>query len=138
MASYGVRDVRFGERTRYEDGVLWVDRDELRSLVLKRGDFADVAIDVVRPGEAVRLIHVIDAVEPRYKPGGETNFPGYAGPQRTVGEGRTNRLAGMALVSVGEAVAGEPTFWREALIDMSGPGAADSPFGTLVNLVLEF
>src|SRR5579883_298017 len=100
------------------------------------GDFADVAIEVARPGEAVRLIHVVDAAEPRYKPDGPTDFPGFVGPQRTVGEGRTNRLAGLAVVSVGDAVAGEPTYWREALIDMSGPGADATVFGGTLNLVL--
>ncbi len=138
MASYGVRDVRFGSPTRYDDGVLWVDRDELRRLLLRSGDFADVAIEVARPGEAVRLIHVVDAAEPRYKPDGPTDFPGFVGPQRTVGEGRTNRLAGLAVVSVGDAVAGEPTYWREALIDMSGPGADATVFGGTLNLVLAF
>ena len=82
MASYDVRDVRFGGPTRYDDGVLWVHRDELRQLMLASGDFADVAIEVVRPGEPVRLIHVVDAAEPRYKPDGPTDFPGQVSAPR--------------------------------------------------------
>src|SRR5581483_8009584 len=116
MATYTVRDVQLGGPTRLSNGTLHVDSDELRRLVLEGGDFADCAVDVVRPGDEVRLIHVMDAVEPRYKPGDVSAFPGFLGLPRTAGEGRTHRLGGMAVVSVGEAVAGEPTYWREAVI----------------------
>jgi glycine reductase len=136
MATYAVRDVQLGGPTHFANGTLHVDRDELRRLVLQGGDFEDCAVEVVRPGEAVRLIHVMDAVEPRYKPGGSA-FPGFLGLPKTAGEGRTHRLGGMAVLTVGEAVAGEPTYWREAVIDMAGPGADASPLGATVNLVLD-
>ncbi|MBI4494556.1 MAG: hypothetical protein HY690_17390 [Chloroflexi bacterium] len=137
MASFVVRDVRFADRTRFEAGVLEVNRDELRRLILDGGDFADVAVEVVRPGDQVRLIHVIDAVEPRCKLGEASAFPGFIGPPQVAGEGRAHRLAGMAIVSLGEAVAGEPTYWREAIVDMVGPGATASPHGSTINLVLD-
>ncbi|MBI4494951.1 MAG: hypothetical protein HY690_19430 [Chloroflexi bacterium] len=138
MASYLVGDIQFSNRTRFEHGVLHVDRDELRGLLLQSGDFEDVSLEIVRPGEAVRLIHVMDVAEPRFKPGIGSTFPGFVGPRKTVGEGRTHRLAGMAVVSAGGAVAGEPTYWREGIVDMAGPGAEISPFGSTLNLVLEF
>ncbi|MBI4494947.1 MAG: hypothetical protein HY690_19410 [Chloroflexi bacterium] len=138
IASFSTRDIQFSHRTRFEQGVLYVDRDELRALALQGGDFEDVSVEIVRPGEAVRLIHVMDAVEPRYKPGTGSNFPGFVGPRKTVGEGRTHRLAGIAVTSLGEPVAGEPTYWREAIIDMAGPGAEVVPFSTMLNLVLDF
>ena len=137
MATYTVRDVQLGGPTRLSNGTLHVDSDELRRLVLEGGDFADCAVDVVRPGDEVRLIHVMDAVEPRYKPGDVSAFPGFLGLPRTAGEGRTHRLGGMAVVSVGEAVAGEPTYWREAVIDMAGPGASASALSGTFNLVLD-
>jgi glycine reductase complex component B subunit alpha and beta len=137
MASYTIRDVQFVGPTRLVNGTLYVDRDELCRLILRDGDFESVALEVVRPGDAVRLIHVMDAIEPRHKPGEASAFPGMLGPVRTAGEGRTHRLAGMAILTVGEAVAGEPTYWREAIVDMTGPGAAASPFGATINLVLE-
>ena len=138
MGSFSVRDIELSNRTRYTEGILTVDREELRRLLLGGGEFADVAVEVARSGEAVRIIHVMDAVEPRYKVDGRSSFPGVVGPRRTAGDGRTHRLAGMAVVAVGEAVAGEPTYWREAIIDMVGPGAAATPFGATINLVLDF
>src|SRR5919199_4644963 len=136
MATYAVRDVQLGGPTRLANGTLHVDRDELRRLVLEGGDFEDCTLHVARPGDEVRLIHVMDVVEPRYKPDGSA-FPGFLGLPKTAGQGRTHRLGGMAVVSLGPPVAGEPTYWREAGIDMVGPGASASPFGGTVNLVLE-
>jgi len=139
LASFPVRDTRFAASTSYERGVLSIDREELHSLLLESGDFEDVLIDVVRPGQAVRLIHVMDAVEPRWKAAHGTAFPGFLSLASTAaGEGRTNRLAGMAIIAAGNSVAGETTYWREAIIDMSGPLADVTPFGSTINLVLEF
>src|SRR6266542_1687527 len=55
----------------------------------------------------------------------------------TVGEGRTHRLAGVAVVEVGAPVPGESTVFRERIIDMAGPGAELSPFARTLNVVLE-
>jgi sarcosine reductase len=138
MASFAVRDIQLADQTRFADGVLTIDQAAVRELILQGGDFADVRLHVARPGEPVRIIHVMDAAEPRYKPDGGSMFPGFVGPRQTVGAGRTHRLAGMAIVSVGEPVAGESTFKREAIIDMAGPMAMGTPFGATINLVLEF
>jgi sarcosine reductase len=138
LVSCDVKEVRFASRTHYSDGVLSIDKQELRGLLLEDPTFADVAIDIVHPGDSVRVIHVMDAVEPRCKREPASTFPGFVGPQQTVGEGRTWRLGGMAVVATGQPVAGEPTYWREAIIDMQGPGAVVTPFGSLVNLVLSF
>ncbi len=136
MASYHVKDVQWSDRTGYEDGILYVDQEALRRLVMEDGDFSAVDIEIVRPGEAVRLIHVIDVVEPRCKAEGGSTFPGLLGPVKTVGEGRTYRLAGMSIVSVSEPVAGETTYWSEAVMDMAGPGAEVSPLSSAIALVL--
>jgi glycine reductase len=69
-------------------------------------------------------------------PGGV--FPGFVAPPLTVGEGRTHRLAGVAVVEVGAPVPGESTVFRERLIDMTGPAAEMSPFGRTLNVALEF
>ncbi|MFI5268244.1 MAG: glycine/sarcosine/betaine reductase component B subunit [Chloroflexota bacterium] len=139
LASFPVRDVRFAASTAYDDGVLSIDHEQLRALLLASGDFEDVAIEIVRPGDAARLIHVMDAVEPRWKAGGGTAFPGFLNLSSTsAGEGRTHRLSGMAVLALGDAVAGETTYWREAIVDMSGPLAQVTPFGSTINLALEF
>ncbi|MFQ5933705.1 MAG: glycine/sarcosine/betaine reductase component B subunit [Dehalococcoidia bacterium] len=139
LASYKVKEINLGSGpTRLDDGVLRVDRDEVKGLALSDSPFRDVRLHVVHPGDSVRIVHALDVVEPRHKVSGPgTVFPGVLGPPVTVGEGRTHRLEGMTVMTVGEPVEGEPTYWREAIIDMSGPGAPYTLFSRTANLVLE-
>ena len=139
VGTVAVEAIEWGTQTTLQDHTLVVDADEVRQIVLEDPHFANVGAHLVRPGEPVRLIHALDVVEPRWKvagPGGV--FPGFVASTRTVGEGRTQRLAGVSVVEVGAPVPGEPTHFREQVIDMAGPGAAYSPFSQTLNLVLEF
>src|SRR5207244_6356254 len=116
--------------TALSDHTLVIDPEELRTLVLEDSHFADVRVHLVKPGESVRVIHVLDVVEPRFKvsgPGGV--FPGFVSPALTVGEGRTHRLDGVAVVEVGAPVPGEATVFRPRLSDMAGPAAALTQLG---------
>jgi len=140
IASYQVKDVRFGAATRLRDGVLEIDADELRRLLLQDPALDDVTVALARPGESVRIIHVLDTVEPRARmsqPG--TDFPGHLSPPLTVGEGRTHRLAGVAVMETAElplSLGGLNV--KEAIVDMSGPAAAFTPFASTLNVVLTF
>jgi len=134
-----IRDVQVGARTELRDHVAVIDPDELRALALQDSHFADVRVRVAKPGESVRIINALDVVEPRWKvagPGGV--FPGFVSPAVMVGEGRTHRLAGVAVVESAAPVPGESTVFRERPIDMTGPGAELTPFGRTLNVVLEF
>ncbi len=96
-------------------------------------------IDIARPGEKTRIIHIVDIVEPRLKIGGaESAFPGFIGPPLSVGEGRTHCLGRMTVVETAEPIIGESTYWREAIIDMSGNGSEYTCFSNMINLVLNF
>lgn len=140
LASYDVRDIVLGTETALRDGVLSIDAGVLRAHLLRDNEWiGDVSVALAHPGDSVRIIHIVDAVEPRTRisePG--TDFPGMLGVPRTVGSGRTNRLNGVAVVEVAEPVPGEPTYWREAIADMSGEGARYTPFSQLHNVVLTF
>jgi glycine reductase len=138
LATNEVHEARFSGVTRLDGGVLEIDRAGLRKVLLEDDAFADVELDLVRPGESVRIIHVMDVAEPRWKPEPGSTFPGFIGGPKTVGEGTTRRLDGIAVLSVSDAVAGEPTYWREAIVDMTGPAAGVTTFGTRGNLVLSF
>ncbi len=138
VGSIEIRDIEVSGRTELRDHTLAIDAAELRALVLEDSHFTDARVRVVKPGESVRIIHALDVVEPRWKvagPGGV--FPGFVSPAVTVGEGRTHRLAGVAVVEVGAPVPGESTVFRERIIDMAGPGAELSPFARTLNVVLE-
>jgi glycine reductase complex component B subunit alpha and beta len=139
VGSLPVRDITVDGITALDDGVLTLDPDDLRALIMEDPHFADARVHVVKPGESARIINVLDVVEPRWKvsgPGGV--FPGFASPATAVGDGRTHRLAGVAVVESSVPVPGESTVFRERLIDMTGPGAALTPFGRTLNVVLEF
>jgi glycine reductase len=140
LATYPVDRVAFGPATRLDGSTLVVDRAALLARIGDDPAFRSVDLALAHPGESVRIVHALDVVEPRAKPPGLTTvFPGFLGPPRTVGSGRTHRLAGVAVVPT------SPVAWdedgisvKEAVIDMSGPGAAYSPFARTVNVVLTF
>src|SRR5262249_17243301 len=124
-----VRDVRLDGRFTIDDGVLTIDAEDLRRLVLEDSHFTDARGSIVKPGASARIANVIDVVEPRWKVRGAGGvFPGFVSPTITVGEGRTHRLASVAVVESAVPVPGESTVFRERLIDMTGPGADLSPF----------
>ena len=96
LAAYPVEDVRFGSSTRWRDGVLEIDRDEVLDLVRQDPLVERVELEVARPGDSARIVTIQDIIEPRTKVGGKAiAYPGIVGRSvETVGGGRTNRLAG--------------------------------------------
>ncbi len=141
LESFRVGAVEFGRRTALSGGTLTVNREEIRALAGESPFIADVQVELASPGEATRIVHVLDALEPRVKVGGDTvTFPGFLGPARTVGDGVTRRLAGVAVLE--SAQLPEPTAgileFNEGLIDMSGPGAERCACSTTHNVVLLF
>jgi glycine reductase len=130
---HAVRSCRFGAATGYAKGVLTVDREEAEGLLVHLALRA-VRLSWACPGESVRIVKVLDAVEPRTKgPGGGGIFPGFVGPARPQGRGETHVLRGAAVVSAGYLPRAQ-----EALVDMAGPASALSPLGATHNLVVEF
>ena len=103
VAGFPVRRVELGSSAAYADGRLTVDAEALRAVVLRDRRIADVRLETAHPGESVRVLRVLDAIEPLHKPGGlVTAFPGFNGPPHTAGSGRTHRLDGLAVVEVAE------------------------------------
>ena len=127
-----VTDVVLGTESKYEDGVVSIDVEAVRKMILENEKIADVQLDVAKPGESTRITPVKDVIQPRVKvegPGGV--FPGVINKVDTVGSGKTYALEGMGVVTAGKIVG-----FQEGIIDMSGPGADYTPFSQLINLVL--
>ena len=94
-----------------------------------------VSIEIVQPGEPVRITHVLDAVEPRIRPDGRPAFP----TEGKAGEGRTNRLDGVVVLSCLDFAGEErPLHEQESIVDLAGPGAAFTPFAQETCVVLTF
>ena len=140
LGTFPVTALEFGATTRLEGDRLIVDRETVHRLVAEDPTFRAVDVEIVRPGEAVRVVHVADTVEPRIKVAGPgAIFPGTLGPLENVGEGRTHRLSGVAVMSSVEfpwRQAGGVVLPTEAIVDMSGPMTPYCPFSEMINLVL--
>ena len=93
---------RFGSRTRWSDGVLEIDREAALAAVREDVLVASARLEIVHPGESVRMWPVRDVVEPRVKVDGPgVIYPGWFGRSiETVGRGRTHRLGGLGVVEV--------------------------------------
>ena len=127
-----IHDIQLAAESKVENGVLYVDAEAVKKLVLEDEQIASVEVDVARPGENVRITPVKDVIEPRVKvegPGGM--FPGVISKVETVGSGKTHVLKGAAVVTTGKIVG-----FQEGIIDMSGIGAQYTPFSKTNNLVL--
>src|SRR5947209_6856694 len=115
--------------------LLAVDRDRIERLVVDEPALAGLEVEIVAPGEAVRITHILDAVEPRIRSDGRPDFP----TEGRAGTGRTNRLDGVAVLSCADFPGEErPLHEQESIVDLAGPGAALTPFASLTNVVLAF
>ena len=140
LADYPVAEIRLGRKFSYQGGVLEIDAPALSDMMLRDGRIREASLAVVRPGEKVRVTGIRDIVEPRVKISGTGQvFPGILGPVEPVGDGRTNRLSGMAVTAAAEyhgTIRAGLGVERSALLDMWGVGAAASKFSRLAHLVL--
>ena len=130
MGLVHISDVRFGPQTVIDDHVLFIDRQELVSLLAQEPLFDSVEIDLAHPGESCRIIRVLDVLEPRYRLNGP-NFPGALDGVGLVGTGQTHALKNLCVVETSADQAR-----GRNIIDMSGPATDYSPFGATHNVVL--
>lgn len=127
-----IKDIQFSEVSKIEGGVLYINKAEVIDMTSADERLASVDLDIAKPGESVRITPVKDVIQPRFKVEGKGGiFPGVVSKVDTVGEGRTNVLNNMAVVTCGSIVG-----FQEGIIDMSGLAAEYTPFSKLNNLVL--
>ncbi len=122
IATFAVDEVVEGTQTGWSDRRLTVS---LPQLAVGAGEpaLAEATVEVVRPGDRVRISNVLDVVLPDVR----------------LSDARLHRLQGVAVLTVCD--------WREAgypdaeelpvsLVDMGGPAADRSPWGATCNVVL--
>lgn len=133
-----IEQVRLGDTTGVADHTLTVGVEEVTALVLQDPRIAAVEVKLALPGDDTRIVHCLDTVEPRTKIGDGVVFPGFLGGMATVGSGTTLRLDGVSVMISSrypQPFSGLMQA-REAVVDMSGPTAAYSPFSRVRNVVL--
>lgn len=140
LGSFAVQDVVFGSQTRFCDGILEIHRDELVAFALEDHRIAKAGLEIVKPGDKVRIINTYDIVQPKVKVAGPgVVYPAVCGRAvDAVGEGITHRMRGVTMlgcVDIAADAVDDPLTqtrlrlpWSEVrsdhrFTDMSGPGA---------------
>ncbi|WP_371363702.1 Betaine reductase complex component B subunit alpha [Sporomusa rhizae] len=132
IVNFHVRDIQFGAKTEYVDGILTVNKEEALAVVKEDSHITFADLHIVKPGDEVRLMPVKEAIEPRHRVGGGPVFPGVTGKLMQAGNGTTHALKDMSVLVVGKHWGG----FQDGLIDMAGEGAKYTYFSQLKNLVL--
>ncbi|CAH2215165.1 glycine/sarcosine/betaine reductase component B subunit [Tepidibacter aestuarii] len=132
IGNFHVKDIVFGDKTFYKDGILTINKEEALAFVKEDEHITDADLKIVKPGENVRLVPVKEAIEPRVKLNGDPLFPGVTGDLVKAGNGKTHALKGCSVLVVGKHWGG----FQDGLIDMSGEGAKYTYFSQLKNIVL--
>jgi betaine reductase complex component B subunit alpha len=132
VGNFNVKDVVFGEKTIYANGLLTINKEEALQVVLEDEHITSADLVIAKQGQPVRITPVKEAIEPRCKVSGGTLFPGVINKLGPVGSGRTHVLKGSCVLAVGEHWGG----FQDGLIDMSGPGASQTQFSQLLNICL--
>jgi sarcosine reductase len=132
-------DLVVGDSTTLAGGVLSVDATDIAQTALAAGGeaIAAVSVQLARPGESTRIVHVLDALPALARSDGQA-FAGFLGPPRPSCEGSVSTFENLAILTCAELPwgSGGLLIAREAALDMSGPLAPLSPFGATFNLIL--
>lgn len=131
IESIDIRDVRPDSRTHVKNHQLRVNLEELEQHLLKDSRVASVDVNIVHPGDRVRIVNLMDVVQPRCKiDPGDADFPGFVGRLQIAGQGRTRSLRGIAIL------VSNPCTKRKysAFLDMSGVVAEISKYAKMNNV----
>lgn len=127
-----INDIQFAKESKVENGVIYVNTEEIKEIILEDKNIKSVDFEIAKPGDSIRITPVKDVIEPRVKVEGNGGlFPGMMSKVDTVGSGKTYVLKGSAVVTTGKIVG-----FQEGIIDMKGVGAEYTPFSKLNNLVV--
>jgi len=122
IGSFHIEEIELGQETMVREKSLIVNKQALHDFLMQKDErISALDISLVKPEESTRIICVKDVIEPWCKVSG--NSPG---------EGIRHIVKNVAVVTCGKIVG-----FQEGIIDMSGPGAAYTPFSKTLNIVLE-
>jgi glycine reductase len=131
IESIDIQNIEVADRTIVEDHILYLNLNELKELLLKDNRIKDVDLNIVYPGDRVRIINLMDVIQPRCKTDPEgTDFPGFLNEIKTAGRGKTRSLRGVAVL------VSNPETHRKysAFLDMAGRAAELSLYGKMKNV----
>lgn len=130
--NFKVEEIRFGQTDSYENGILTINKEAALAVVKGVKNITEADLDIVKPGDMVRLCPVKEAIEPRSRTDGRSIFPGVTGDVDYCGEGEIHALKNCSVLVVGKHWGG----FQDGLIDMGGEGAKYTYYSRLNNIVL--
>jgi glycine reductase len=132
VEAFTVRGAEFGRSSAFRDGILSIHRQELIRLISEDDRLRGVAVEIVRPGEKVRITNVNDILEPRIKAGDATGYyPGILSRLFRAGQGKTRVLEGCAVMEIGYRQG-----FYGGVVDMRGEGASLTPYSRTHNVCI--
>jgi Glycine/sarcosine/betaine reductase component B subunits len=141
LASFDVGEMAAGPQTRWSGANLVVSTEQLAAAARQEAPaLRDVSVQLVLPGESVRITNVLDAILPDVKAADPSaTFPGVLGGIAPAGAGQTSRLAGVAVLPVCDWTAAgltSPGEFPPAFVDMAGPGGPMTAWGDRAAIVV--
>jgi len=141
LLDYKIQTLQWGEHTRLDGNTLTLSRADLQQQIQNLTHGIPIDVQLVRPGEATRIVHVLDTVMPIAKLSGTgETFPGFEGAAELVGTGQTVRIPNLLVTVAGRFPHFEDLSpiekQREGILDMSGIGAPYSYGSDCFHLVL--
>ena len=129
-----------GSGTRFANGRLILDPTEMAAMVKEDGRIRRAHVHVVQPGDDVRLMHVLDVVQPVARMNGRSQavFPGILTSPGQVGMGPVLRMNGLKVTVLG-VIPPVDSFLtqQEGILEMSARSADLSPLTREPHLVLD-
>lgn len=140
VTNYQLKDVKWADKTRYKDGILLLNKDELKKIIMEDDVFEDVELIIAHPGENTRIVNILDVFDARCKKSDEgTVYPGFTNEIGISGIGTTNVIKNFAIAEVGK-VDNLQAFTEIFLgiLDMNGPAAEMTEYSKKHVLALIF
>lgn len=143
---FDVKDVKFGDKCCFSDGILTISEDELNEVAKDLFNAVKgFRLEITHPGENARIIHVLDTLASMVKLEGEgQQYSGFFGTPFTVGRGITNIFSGFSVMESAALPWDETNassgllYPRDAIIEIAGDYAQYTPFSEMHNLVIVY
>ena len=74
---FEIKDLAFGDKLSLENGVLLINKDGLEEYLLaqdENNNIEKLELEIVKPGESTRIVHILDTVQAGVKVEGEGEF----------------------------------------------------------------
>lgn len=131
IESIDITDIKIGSKTIVDDHVLILDPREIENLILTDPRIDSVKIDIARPGDPIRIVNIVDIIQPRCKIDLENeDFPGWLGKLTIAGSGRTRSLRGISVI-LSNSMSKRP---YSSVLDMFGRTAGMTRYGGMKNI----